>query len=47
MTTFGSTIESLRREANLGIRELCRLQEKSGTVHDPMSPAYLSRLEKR
>ena len=43
---FSSVIHRLRRDADLGIREMCRITEMSSLVGDPISPAYVSRLER-
>jgi len=46
MPSLGSILESLRRDSGFGLRELCRRAEASSLVASPISPAYLSRLER-
>jgi transcriptional regulator with XRE-family HTH domain len=41
---FGELIHDLRRESGLGLRELCRQSDKDGSLTQPISIAYLSRI---
>ena len=43
---LGTFLGGLRKDENLGLRELCGRVQKHRLVKDPISPAYLSRLER-
>ena len=45
MVALGEFIHDLRRESGLGLRELCRETDRAGSLSQPISIAYLSRIE--
>lgn len=46
MSGLGQVVLNRRTMASIGIRELCRITEQSPLVSAPLSPAYLSRIER-
>lgn len=46
MLGLGRVVSNRRHDARVGIRELCRISEQSPLVAVPLSPAYVSRIER-
>jgi transcriptional regulator with XRE-family HTH domain len=45
MCQIGTVVSDFRGSLHLGLREVCRLAEKSPLIPEAISPAYLSRVE--
>jgi len=45
MVSLSGVVHDLRRQSGLGLRELCRKTEQTGSLSGPLSIAYLSRIE--